>query len=197
MENSMETVNILVINNAPKGVTEFVQPFTAFFSSEGAACEVAEYAQIPPISKKDYQGIILSGSPRGNDIVDHHAPYFRWIETCHIPILGICAGHHIVGHIYGARLLRSEEKEKGDCFITIDEPNDPLFKNCPSPLNVRKTHNDSITLPPRFIHLAHSHVCEVEAVKHPQKPLYTTQFHPEFLNTQILRNFLQLAREYC
>ncbi len=55
---------------------------------------------------------IMSGSPRGDDIVDHHLPYFQWLKTCDITIFGIYAGHHITGKLYGARLLRSKKNHK-------------------------------------------------------------------------------------
>ena len=100
-----------------------------------------------------YDGIIMSGSPRGDDIVDHHLPDFQWIKTCAIPIFGICAGHHITGKLYGAQLLRSVEKEVGDNFLYIRQK-DPIYNGCPERFLVRQNHHDSITLPKDFILLA-------------------------------------------
>ncbi|MCP5105742.1 MAG: hypothetical protein GY950_20305 [bacterium] len=190
-----EAVNILVVNNAETCITEFTDPIVHILDRAGVRSQCAEYTEIPAIpmigesDESGYTGIILSGSPRGNDIVDHHMPLFQWIKTCSIPIFGFCAGHHIIGKMYGAALLRSVEIEVGDCYITLDEPGDPLFNGLPSRVMVRQNHNDSITLPPGFILLAHSDVCKVEAMKHPSKPIYTTQFHPEILNEQMILNF--------
>lgn len=184
---------VLIINNAEKGISEFFDPIVQILKDACIFCEVAEYKEIPPINDLEYGGIIMTGSPCGDDIVDHHMPYFQWVRECRIPILGICAGHHIIGKMYGAELLRSVEIEIGDCYITFDRPEDPIFKDCEHKLLVRQNHKDSITLPPGFILLAHSEVCQVEAMKHPTRPIYTTQFHPEFLNTDMILNFCGLS----
>ncbi len=188
---SMKQKKILVVNNAEKGITEFYEPFLGIFSSAGMAVEAAEYKELPDLAAPGhgYTHAIMTGSPRGDDIVEHHQPYFQWIKTCDIPVLGICAGHHVTGWMYGSRLMRSEEVEVGDLDIDLDCPEDPLFKGCSSPLKVRQNHHDSITLPPGFVLLAHSDTCKVEAMKHKDRPLYTLQFHPEFLNPEILLNF--------
>ena len=109
-------MNLLVINNAEKGITEFVEPITVLLEEAGVQWETAEYQEIPVQQVQQltgYSGILLSGSPCGDDIVDHHQPWFQWVKTCPVPILGFCAGHHIIGKMYGSRLMRSVEVEIG------------------------------------------------------------------------------------
>ncbi|MGD2087553.1 MAG: hypothetical protein PVH61_15310 [Candidatus Aminicenantes bacterium] len=185
---------ILIINSAEKGITEFVQPLEKIVAEAEATVDIIEYEETstPTTDMSAYDGIIMSGSPRGDDIVDHHLPYFQWIKTCKIPIFGICAGHHITGKLYGAQLLRSVEKEVGDNFLFIRQQ-DPIFNGCPAKFLVRQNHHDSITLPQNFILLAHSQGCRVSMMKHPAKPLYTTQFHPEILNKNLILNFIDIA----
>jgi GMP synthase (glutamine-hydrolysing) len=156
---------------------------------------VIEYEKTPTADMSPYDGIIMSGSPRGNDIVDRHLPYFQWIKTCKTPVFGICAGHHITGKLYGAQLLRSIEKEIGNNFLFIRQK-DPIFNGCPGKLLVRQNHHDSITLPGDFILLAHSQGCRVSMMKHPAKPLYTTQFHPEILNKNLILNFIDIVKNH-
>ena len=192
MTGRNESLKILVINNAEKGINQFTQPIVHILNQARVSSTTAEYKEIPNF--KEFHGIFLSGSPRGNDIVDHHQPWFQWIKTCDIPIFGFCAGHHIIGKTYGAQLLRSVEVEVGDSFITLDLPHDPLFKGCENKVLVRQDHHDSITLPPGFILLAHSDICKVEAMKHPTKPIYTTQFHPEILNKDMVFNFIDIVK---
>ena len=183
---------ILIINSAEKGITEFVQPLEKIVREAGAASVVIEYEETPTIEMTSYDGIIMSGSPRGDDIVDHHLPYFQWIKSCEIPVFGICAGHHITGKLYGAQLLRSVEKEVGDNYLFILQK-DPIFHGCPGKFLVRQNHHDSITLPKDFILLAYSQGCRVSMMKHPAKLLYTTQFHPEILNKNLILNFIDIA----
>jgi len=183
---------ILIINSAEKGISEFVQPLEKIVREAGAASIVIEYEETPTTEMNSYDGIIMSGSPRGDDIVDHHLPYFQWIKTCETPVFGICAGHHITGKLYGAQLLRSVEKEIGDNFLFVRQK-DPIFNGCPGKFLVRQNHHDSITLPEGFILLAYSQGCRVSMMKHPAKPLYTTQFHPEILNKNLILNFIDIA----
>jgi GMP synthase (glutamine-hydrolysing) len=186
---------ILIINNAEKGITQFVEPLQKIAAQAGAASDMIEYENSLHTDMSLYDGIIMSGSPRGDDIVDHHLPYFQWIKTCEIPIFGICAGHHITGKLYGAQLLRSVEKEVGDNFLFIRQK-DPIFNGCPERFLVRQNHHDSITLPGDFILLAHSQGCRVSMMKHPAKPLYTTQFHPEILNKNLVLNFIDIVKNH-
>lgn len=188
-------IKILIVNNAEKGITEFVEPIREILDEAGVVSDTIEYEETLNTNMSKYDGIILSGSPRGNDIVDHHLPYFQWIKTCDIPIFGFCAGHHITGKLYGAEFLRSVEKEVGDNFLFIDRM-DPIFNGCPKKFLVRQNHHDSITLPGEFILLAHSQGCKVSMIKHRTKPIYTTQFHPEVLNKKLFFNFIGIIKKY-
>ena len=188
----MNSTKILVINNAEKGITGYVEPIVNILDQAGVQRRMAEYREIPEIKESDFSGVILSGSPCGDDIVDHHQPWFQWVKTSPVPILGFCAGHHVIGKMYGAQLLRSVEIEIGDFYITIDKTDDPLFKGFAPRVLVRQNHKDSITLPTGFVLLAHSEICKVEAMKHPTMPVYTTQFHPEVLNKEMILNFVHI-----
>jgi GMP synthase-like glutamine amidotransferase len=84
----------------------------------------------------------------------------------------------------------------------ITEFTDPLDKivakaieGLSSKFRVKQMHNDSITLPEDFELLATSKTCKVQLMKHKQLPLYTSQFHPEFYNTQLIRNFLLMCNK--
>ncbi len=189
----------LIINNAEPGITEFVRPLEKIVASSGNSFKTIEYEDTLKADLSKYLGFILSGSPRGDDIADHHQQFFRWIKdmeqpgATHLPVFGMCAGHHIVGLLYGAQLIRMKEKEVGDFLVEIDHP-DPIFQGIEKSFQVRQNHHDSITLPPGFILLAHSAACKNAAMRHPRLPIYTTQFHPEILNPQLILNFIQLTK---
>lgn len=188
-------IKLLIVNNAEKGITEYVELLQKIVTAADAVCDVIEYEDTSITNMSGYDGIILGGSPRGDDIVDHHLPYFQWIKTSETPIFGICAGHHITGKLYGAKLLRSVEKEVGENYLSIQQE-DPIFKGFPRKFLVRQNHHDSITLPTDFLLLAQSENCSVSMMKHPSKPLYTTQFHPEVLNKGLILNFIEIAKGY-
>jgi GMP synthase (glutamine-hydrolysing) len=194
-KNTKKRITLLIINSAEKGISEYTEPLRQIAEEAGSVAEVREYSEVTAADLSLYDGIMVSGSPRGNDIVDHHLPFFQWIKDCRVPILGICAGHHIVGKLYGSGLLRSVEKEVGDNVLFIRR-DDPIFKGCPGQFLVRQNHHDSITLPEDFILLANSQGCRVAMMKHPARPIYTMQFHPEFMNKEILLNFIDIVRTH-
>jgi GMP synthase (glutamine-hydrolysing) len=188
-------MKILLVNNAEKGIDEFVRRLQHILNTAAVAADTISYLDTATVDPDKYEGVILSGSPQGDDIVDHHMPYFQWLKRFHKPVLGICAGHHIIGKLYGADLLRSVEPEDGDFTVYIDA-SDPLFAGFGTRFVTRQMHNDSITLPQGFVLLAHAHLCRVQAMIHREKPLYSTQFHPEYLNHPIIFNFVAICGNY-
>ena len=185
---------ILIINNAEPGITEFTNPIERIVAKTDCTSVSVEYADSPNINFDSFDGVILSGSPQGDDIVEHHLPYFLWIKNFDKPVLGICAGHHITGFMYGSKILRSEEPESGDFYVTIVKTN-PLFDKMPDTFKVKQMHNDSITLPENFELLATSGTCRNQVMKHREKPLYTCQFHPEYHNHILIQNFIFLCEK--
>lgn len=184
---------LLIVNNAEPDIREFANALIEIVKTANVDTQYIDYAECPKTDLNAFDGIILSGSPQGDDIVEHHAPFFRWIIDYKKPVLGICAGHHVAGHLYGSELLRSHEPESGDFEISIIKP-DPIFNELPNTILVKQMHNDSITLPHDFELLATSSTCKNQMMKHREKPLYTCQFHPEYNNHQLIDNFVMLCQ---
>jgi GMP synthase (glutamine-hydrolysing) len=185
-------LKILIVNNAEPGITEFVNPLEKIVSDAGATSFSIEYKECSSFNFNEVNGVILSGSPQGNDIVEHHSHYFGWIKTFKKPVLGICAGHHITGFLFGSEILRSVEPESGDFEVEIVKQN-PIFEGIQATFTVKQMHNDSISLPENFDLLATSKTCKVQLMKHKQYPIYTCQFHPEFYNIRLIQNFTRLC----
>jgi GMP synthase (glutamine-hydrolysing) len=183
---------ILIVNNAEPGITKFAIPIEKIIEKSGSTSVSIEYADCLDFNFYAFDGIILTGSPQGDDIIEHHLPYFLWIKNFGKPVLGICAGHHITGFMYGSKILRSEEPESGDFLVELVK-SDPLFNGMSNTFKVKQMHNDSITLPEDFELLATSKTCRNQLMKHRTKPLYTCQFHPEYYNHKLIRNFVALC----
>lgn len=184
---------ILLVNNAEPGITEFTRPIEKIIARVGSTSISIDYGECTKFNFNNFDGVILTGSPQGDDIVEHHLPYFQWIKQFNKPILGICAGHHVTGFMYGSEILRSKEPETGDFEIEIIK-DDLLFKGTAKLFKVKQMHNDSITLPKDFELLATSKNCKNQLMKHNQKPLYTCQFHPEFYNHKLIENFITICK---
>ena len=186
-------MKILIINSAEAGINDFTNPIKEIIEKGNNTVYITEYQDDFTKKVEEYDGVIISGSPQGDDIVEHHQTWFEWVKTYNKPVLGICAGHHIIGFMYGATYLRSLEPESGIVPIRIVKQ-DAIFGNIPEIFDAMQMHNDSITLPDGFIHLAKSEVCFNQVMKHANRPVYTFQFHPEFINHQIIHNFVGICK---
>ncbi len=183
----MKTV---VVNNAERGIKDFTSPIIRLLDRLCVDHDIAQYSDLHDMDiNGKYDRIILSASPMGDDIVDDHLPFYNWVESYGKPIFGICAGHQIIGKLYGSELRRGTESEDGMCQVRIDDLTDPIFSGYRNEFFVIQHHNDSISLPEDFRKLAHSEKCEVQVMRHKSKPIVTVQFHAEELNYRMIRNF--------
>ena len=80
---------------------------------------------------------------------------------------------------------------------------DPLFEGLPSTMMMRCSHYcETKKLPDGFELLASSGHCTIEAMRHRDRPLYGTQFHPEayeapfFHGRTLLENFARIVEDF-
>ena len=180
-------MEVLIINSAEPEDQSFVDPIKGALVGTDTTVQVREYGEVYDVNSFD--AVIISASPKGDDIVNDHRQNFEWLLTYQNPVLGICAGHQLIGTMFGGELKRDTEAEDGDIHIQIVKE-DPLFKRHEGELKVEQHHNDSITLPADFELLATSDKCEVQAMRHKERPTYSVQWHAERSNPDIIRNFI-------
>lgn len=154
-----------------------------------------------PVSEfKDIDGLVLSGgAPRVGIDPEKMGRNGEYIDRFEGPILGICAGHQFMATHLGGAAAPAKVPEFGKSFVKIHEP-DILFHGLPNEFEVWESHNDEVTvLPNGFVGLASSSNCNVQAMRHRDRPLFGLQFHPEVEHTQfgsdIFRNFLKVCEE--
>lgn len=138
-------------------------------------------------------GIILSGGP--SSVYDKGAPSVdKRIFDLGIPVLGICYGMQLVGHILGGKIKKSGKREYGRTSVSFDRSN-RLFAGI-SPKSVAwMSHRDKVEkLPAGFRSIAYSGNTHNAAFQHAKRAIYGVQFHPEVVHTEngkkILTNFL-------
>jgi GMP synthase (glutamine-hydrolysing) len=153
-------------------------------------------SSVDEIMKKEPDGLILSGGP-ALERTGNCSAYLREID---LPILGICLGHQVMAQAYGGTVRTGSAGGYAAVEIEILEEND-ILKGLGPVTKVWASHADEVlNLPPDFIRLARSNICEVEAMKHNEKPLYGVQWHPEVSHTErgndLLRNFFQVCETY-
>ena len=154
-------------------------------------------AKLEEIEKKKPEAIILSGGPssvyKGENGVSEEIVK-RVSGGWDLPLLGICYGHQLIAYALGGEVAKGSAAEYGLGKVVVDRE-DLLFKGVPKEFQVWVSHFDEVKkLPSGFEALAHSSTCKVEAMRHKEKRIFGTQFHPEVWHTEngekILENFL-------
>ena len=152
-----------------------------------------------PVAQLDgLDGIVLSGgAPRVGVDPGKMGRNGEYLDSFAGPILGICAGHQFMAKHLGGDAAPAKVPEFGKSVVKVHQP-DVLFQGLPDRFEVWESHNDEVTLlPPGFAALASSPNCNIQAMRHREKPLFGLQFHPEVEHTQfgadIFRNFLTVC----
>ena len=185
---------------------------------------VLSFDEVTPdlLAQKQPAFIILS--PQGTPWCRYSGPTgvklqnFLWslpiaAEVMNIPILGICGGHQALALAFGGKVgpIRGSEddclpytrmRQSGVVPLDMETP-DPLFRGLGSKLRIVQSHYDEVkVLPPGFVLLASDDTCPVQIMRHPSKPVYGIQGHPERFSTSrpdggiLIRNFLKIARTH-
>ena len=144
-------------------------------------------------------GIIIShGSISVNDSnTDRYIEKLKLLKESNIPILGIGAGHHLLGILFNA--LPSYFPYTNDAIlIGIIDETEPLFDKLPLEFEVIIDQGSAISVPPGFQLLASSDSSINEAMKHASLPYYGVQFLPERsgnFGAILLENFVNISLE--
>ncbi|HYO92564.1 MAG TPA: gamma-glutamyl-gamma-aminobutyrate hydrolase family protein, partial [Pyrinomonadaceae bacterium] len=153
--------------------------------------------------------IILSGQshPWESYTEESLAGVFEVISRARQPILGICGGHQQIALCYGAQVAVMKRLEPGTTgyegclrergFFDVETDGDTIFKGLPRRISVWHSHFDEVKeLPEGFRRTASNETCQLQAMQHTERPLFSVQFHPELFDEahshgkQVLENFL-------
>jgi len=100
-----------------------------------------------------------------------------------IPILGLCYGHQLIGHIFGGKVepLWSGEKKQGERIVRVKKSN---IWGEPSNGPLLYSHQDGITeIPPNFEIIADSDLVSTDAIASKSEPIWGFQTHIEATQT--------------
>ncbi len=138
-------------------------------------------------------GIILSGGP--NSVFAPKAPIpDRGIFELGVPVLGICYGLHLMGHMLGGKVVKGARREYGHGTLDVRRRG-RLFAKLPKRLRVWNSHGDKLVkIPPGFLAIARTENSPYAVLEDLERDFYAIQFHPEVFHTErgvdIIRNFL-------
>ncbi|WP_368085783.1 aminodeoxychorismate/anthranilate synthase component II [Desulfurispora thermophila] len=114
-----------------------------------------------------------------------------------IPILGVCLGHQMIGHLLGGRVVRAASPVHGKT-TPIFHDGRGIFAGLPQGVSVVRYHSlviEPSSLPPALQVTAVTARGEIMGIRHRHYPVEGVQFHPESVLTeggrQLIRNFVQ------
>lgn len=183
----------------------------------GSPCILLHYceARREDLRHPHLKAVLLSArSHRINKQIDDEL--FAIIRELPAPMIGFCGGHQLIAQAYGGEIALMRPLRPGETdtnpkynpgrfkewgFLPVETvKRDPLFNGLPDRIIVREMHAWEITrLPDEFVILASTQECRVQVIKHRDRPLYGTQFHPEAYDAEnvhgrtLIANFLEMA----
>lgn len=184
----------------------FVYNLVSYFMEENIEMDIVrnDFVNLDEIetkiTEKKLEGIIISPGPKSpkdcglcGEIVEK---FYK-----KIPIFGVCLGHQIIGHVFGANVTKANKAMHGKVESVINNGKN-IFKDLPKEFNVTRYHSLVIkeNLPDDFEIDAQTKDNIIMAISHKFYPLYGVQFHPEAVLTEygheMVRNFITLAKEW-
>ena len=157
--------------------------------------EVIKMNDLKKTNLDNFSHIIISGRPTflTQENIPELLNLFKFVKTTNTPILGICFGHQIIGLLYGSTIDIGKSIDKMENIQIVRE--NKLFDSIENLSLFQESHSEFISLPEDFSLLAKSESCQNEAMKHKDRIMYGTQFHPEVSNKEgqrLINNFLMM-----
>jgi len=170
--------------------SEFTGPVVTIVDRLGLASSVVHYSGIDCDTIRDARGIILCGTALKDNGFASRPGEFSWVREVSVPVLGICAGMQVLCLIFGGTITPGCEIGMTD--IDVIEP-DPLLPERKR-FQAYELHSFASEPPEDWVVTAISDGF-IQAVHHPDNPVFGVMFHPEVRNENIIVRFLTLCRD--
>ena len=187
----------------------------------GAPPELLGFAEVSParIAQSSPAAIIIGGNTTdwGEFDFEEMTGLLEVIRAAPAPILGICAGHQLIGYAHHVkwgplgplqqgeidpdpRFAPGQRKQRGFHSVQLDL-RCPLFRGMGATADLFQSHYWQLEeVPPGFAVRASSPWSAIQAIERLDRPVFGVQFHPERYDTAhphgavIVHNFFSLAR---
>ena len=188
-----------------------------------APSELLGFAEVSPerIERSLPAAIVIGGNTTDWSEFDFEemTGLLEVIRAARAPILGICAGHQLIGSAHHAtwgplgplqhgevdpdpRFAPGQRKQRGFLSVQLDA-RCPLFHGLATTALLFQSHYWQLDdVPQGFVVRASSPWSPIQAIERLDRPVFGVQFHPERYDTDhpdgavILRNFLALVRDH-
>lgn len=184
---------ILIVDN----YDSFVYNVARYFEELGEQTRVVRNDAISP-SDLNAKAIVISPGPCTPQEAGASMQIVRDYSG-HIPILGICLGHQVIGEVFGGVVTRARQPMHGDSSEIIHDDKG-IFEHIPQHFLAGRYHSLIVEqIGNTMLDVtAHSEDGEIMGLQHKHHPTFGVQFHPESILTEhghdLLRNFLKVVK---
>lgn len=191
-------------------------------AAAGVSCRSLHFADVSlaGVERDRPAAIVISGNTTDWAAFDFSAMagLLAAIRAALVPILGICAGHQLVGYAHGAawgplgvlqdgetdpdpRFAPGQRKQRGFLPVAVD-PRCPLFRGLAPTAAFFQSHYWQLEeVPGGFVARASAPWSPIQAIERLDRPVFGVQFHPERYDADhphgavVLRNFFALVQD--
>lgn len=115
------------------------------------------------------------------------------------PVLGVCLGHQAIADHFGGSVGYADEVVHGK-RSSVEHDGRGVFEDVSSPALVGRYHSLVVEDVPDTLEVTARGAGEVMALRHPHRPVFGVQFHPESILTpegkKIIRNFVRVVERH-
>lgn len=146
------------------------------------------------VDLRDIDAVVISPGPGNPEIPADAGRTANLLHRTHLPVLGVCFGHQLLGLLSGARIRPAPAPVHGR-IDRIRHTGQDLFAGIADGFAAVRYHSLCLAgpLPDELEPLAWSDDGVVMAIRHRKRPWRGVQFHPESVGTEfgveLLRNF--------
>jgi para-aminobenzoate synthetase component 2 len=189
---------ILVVDNYDSFVYNLVQ----YLGELGAATVVwrNDAAGVDEVRRLDPDGVLISPGPGHPRDAGLSVEVVRELGA-ELPVLGVCLGLQVIGHVHGGRVVRAPELVHGKTSA-IHHRGAGVLAGLPVPFDATRYHSlvvERAGLPAELEVTGETKAGLIMALRHRSRPLEGVQFHPESVLTQcghqLLANWLGTLRQ--
>ncbi len=190
---------LIIIDN----YDSFTYNLRHFLGELGAQSEVCRNDVISAgeVIARRPRAIVLSPGPCGPDEAGICLELTIRAEKEHVPLLGVCLGHEVIGQAFGGKVVRAPRPVHG-WTSQIFHDQKGVFAGLQDGFAATRYHSlilDEDSVPETLEISARTQDGLIMGVRHKTAPIYGVQFHPESIATDhghdVLANFLRLAGE--